>query len=49
MNIVGPARAGTAAGFLNTVRGAAEPLVIAVSGATPGGLGAEARAVRVPA
>lgn len=34
MNIVEPARAGTAAGFLNTVRGAAEALVIAVFGAT---------------
>jgi MFS family permease len=33
MNIVEPARAGTAAGFLNTVRGAAEALVIAVFGA----------------
>ncbi|GLY77872.1 MFS transporter [Actinoallomurus iriomotensis] len=33
MNIVEPTRAGTAAGFLNTVRGAAEALVIAVFGA----------------
>ncbi|WP_329240825.1 MFS transporter [Actinoallomurus sp. NBC_01490] len=33
MNIVESARAGTAAGFLNTVRGAAEALVIAVFGA----------------
>jgi MFS transporter len=54
MNIVEPARAGTAAGFLNTVRGAAEALVIAVFGATlvsliHAGTGSSAAAARIAA